>query len=251
MNRGVTLTIEPGTRVIVAANSDVENLMTDPFNLKQGICWEEDAAQRGVHFGEPYRDEANHIHIAVYGTLHAVGTADRMITITSDSPSPGRYDWSGLHFLHGELAYAVVEYFRGINPGDETTIRHCILRHVGECAVCVCDGQSGLIEYNTMYDAGHELIDTHPPAKPVIRNNNLGPNPMLVNPGGVEFGGVGIILDGTSPEIVNNTIKDCGSGILFISPPPTPYSDLISQLRNNNVFKSNEVDIEDHESRPR
>jgi len=52
--------------VLIAANSDVENLITDPFDLQQGIRQEQPGENpffRGVHFGEPFRDEGNHISI--------------------------------------------------------------------------------------------------------------------------------------------------------------------------------------------
>ncbi|MBI5061769.1 MAG: hypothetical protein HZB67_05655 [Candidatus Aenigmarchaeota archaeon] len=42
VSRGTTLTIRPGTTVLVAANMDAENLMTIPFWLKKGIAMERD-----------------------------------------------------------------------------------------------------------------------------------------------------------------------------------------------------------------
>lgn len=208
VEEGATLTIEPGTVVRVAANQDVENLMDWPFDLKQGVNTE-DTYEGGVHFGEPYRDEANHISIVVNGTLHAVGTPEEMITITSDSPTPGVYDWNHLGMAHGILSYCTVEYYRTFDPGDGTEISNSILRHVGECAVCA--NSSVVIEYNTISYAGHELIDMHQ-SSPVIRNNHLGPSP----------GHAAITMDGGSPQIINNVIEGCGQGIHFISPPGNP-----------------------------
>jgi len=204
----VTLTIEPGTVVRVAANQDLENLMTWPFDLKQGVNTE-DTYEHGVHFGEPFRDEGNHISIIVNGTLHAVGTPEQIITITSDSPTPGIYDWNHLGMAHGILSYCTVEYYRAFDPGDGTEVSHSILRHVGECAVCA--NSTAVIEHNTISYAGHELIDMHQ-SSPVIRNNHLGPNPRHA----------GITIDGGSPQIVNNVIEGCGEGIHFISPPGNP-----------------------------
>ena len=227
VDEGFTLTIEPGTKVFIAANQDSANLFTDPFDMQQGIRQEnsdEDPYYRGVHFGEPFRDEGNHISIRIQGTLHAVGTPEQMITITSDSPTPGIYDWNHFEFNHGILSYAVVEYYRVIGPGDGTEVSHNILRHIGECGVGA--NSSVVVEYNTVSYAGHELIDMHN-SSPTIRNNYLGPNPDHV----------GIVIDGGSPEIVNNTIEGCHLGILFISPPDTP-------ILENNTFIDNNKDIE-------
>jgi hypothetical protein len=101
-----------------------------------------------------------------------------------------------------------------------------------------------------MYDTGHELIDTHAPRHSVIRSNHLGPNPMLVNPGGYEGGGNRVMVDNTSPEIVGNTIDGCESGINVISPPLTPYDELVPQLCRDNVFIGNRADIRDHNVNP-
>ncbi len=215
--------------MLVAANQDSANLFTDPFDMQQGIRPEnpdEDPYYRGVHFGEPFRDEGNHISIRIHGTLHAVGTPEQMITITSDSPTPGIYDWNHFDFDNGTLSYCIMEYYRCFNPGNDTVISHNILRNVGECAVCFFSGQSALVKHNNISYAGHELIGMEN-SSPTIRNNYLGPNPDHV----------GIVIDGGSPEIVNNTIEGCYHGILFISPPDTPISE-------NNTFIDNNKDIE-------
>ncbi|MBU1879530.1 MAG: hypothetical protein KJ734_11315, partial [Chloroflexi bacterium] len=73
VEEGVTLTIEPGTVVRVAANQDTTNLFDWPYDMQQGVKKEHNY-EYGVHFGEPYRDEGHHISIQILGTLHAVGT---------------------------------------------------------------------------------------------------------------------------------------------------------------------------------
>ncbi len=233
VKNGVTLTIEPGTRVLIAANQDAENLFNDPFEMKQGIRQEhpgEDPYYRGVHFGEPFRDEGNHISIHIRGTLHAVGTPGQMITITSDSPTPGIYDWNFFNFDKGVLSYCIMEYYRGFSPGNDTVVSHNILRHVGECAVGFFAGQSALVEYNSISYAGHELIGIED-TSPTIRNNDLGPNPKLS----------GIVIDGGSPLITGNTIKDCGAGLSLLVPPKDP--NLKDDILKNNTFLNNEHDV--------
>ena len=198
---GVTLTILPGSVVRIAANQDVENLSPlEPFWMLAGTNWGPDDYENAVLHGEQYRDEAHHISIRIFGTLQAVGTPERMILITSDSPSPTVWDWNLFMFRQGILSYAIVEYYRGLNG---PLISRCILRHVGGCAVC---RDSGIVEYNTISYARHELIDT-PDSSLVIRGNHLGPN-----------GGNGITAGGGAPQITDNTFDQCGTGIQFIEP---------------------------------
>jgi len=106
VERGYTLTIEPGTIVLIAANQDVDNLFDWWFDMQQGIAPNDDwyAFDHGVHYNEPYRDEGNHVSIRVFGTLHAAGTSEKPIMIRSDSPDPGIYDWNFFDFLGGILS---------------------------------------------------------------------------------------------------------------------------------------------------
>lgn len=220
--QGVTLTVMPGAMIRIAANQDKNNLFDFAFDLRIGIQNEVNNIN-GVHYGEPYRDEGHHVSIRIEGTLVAVGTPDKMITFTSDSPNPGIYDWGHFEFAHGILSYSKVEYYRVLGPGNGTEVSHNILQHIGECGVCA--NSSVIVEDNTISYAGHELVDMHQ-SSPVIQNNILGPNPDHA----------GIVIDGGSPRILNNTITGCGVGIDFISPPENPTLE-------GNVFQKNGQDI--------
>ena len=253
VNEGVTLTIEPGTTVLIAANSDANNLFKHADMMKQGLNTAE-PNHPAIFLGEPYYDESNHIQIAVMGTLHAVGTPDQMITITSDSPNPTMYDWTGLEVWNGIMSYTIVEYYRSFGPLNGVLVSHCLLRHAGGCAVCFADPEAAagvVIEHSTISYAAHELIDTHSPCDVIIRNNHIGPNPSMVNPGGYEEGGNGIVLDGGAPEIVGNTIEGCESAINFIVPPAIPYEKFIPQLCRDNDIIANYVHIRDHHGNSR
>jgi len=219
-----TLTIEPGTRVLIAANRDEDNQNTGSIEMRQGIK-QEDNHEGGIHYHEPYLDEGNHISIRVDGTFNAVGTEDNMIVITSDSDSPTMYDWNYLNFNEGTLSYCIVEYYRFITPGEKSVVSHNILRHIGAAGIG-CGKGSPIIEYNEISDAGHEAVDMHG-GSPTIRYNHLGPVP----------GNVGIIIDGGSPAITGNTIEGCSFGILFISDGSTP-------IIEDNTFRNNECDIQ-------
>lgn len=221
---GYTLTIEPGTTITIAAKSDSNNLITDEFNLKQGIREPlpgRNPDYQGVHPGEPFRDEANHISIHIFGTLHAVGTPDQMITITSDSSEPDIWDWNFFTFNNGIMSYCLMEYYRILHPGNGTTVSHNILRHAGECAIGAGQTNNGtaLIEFNHISYAGHELIDIQE-GNPVIRNNYLGPNPCSCCRCGI------VVVSGT-PEIYDNQIFGCHHGILLLGGTPLIYDNNI------------------------
>jgi hypothetical protein len=216
VERGYTLTIEPGTKITIAAKSDSNNLNTDEFNLKQGIREPLPGINpdyQGVHPGEPFRDEANHISIHILGTLHAVGTPDQRIIITSDSPDPEVWDWNAFTFNDGILSFCTLEYYRTLHT-RHGIISNNVLRHVGECAVCIGPFDSGkvTVENNMISFAEHELIDIQG-GNHIIRNNYLGPNPGILCHSGI------VIVDGM-PEICCNQIYGCKSGIVLIGGTP-------------------------------
>lgn len=221
--RGTTLTIEPGTLVRVAAHADSKNLFLFPlFDLKSTINTTKDYDQY-VHRNEPYRDEGNHVSIRIKGTLEAVGTPENGITITSASSTPSRYDWNVFAFEKGRMEYVTMEYYRAFSPGNGTLVSRSVFRHVGECGICA--NSTAVVEYNTAFDTGHEIVDMHD-SSPTIRFNTLGPAPEKS----------GIIIDGGSPTIIGNRIFNVRDGINFISPPDNP-------IIKDNIFESTEEDI--------
>jgi hypothetical protein len=229
----VTLTILPGTTVLISANNDINNLFghwecdgIENYDLLIGIK-EEDNFNCGVHKGEPYRDEANHISIMINGTLKAIGTEEDRIVFKSDSPHSTIYDWNHFDIHNGILSYADVENYRVLETKGDVEISHNNLKNMGECGVCANSDKAKIL-FNKISYAGHELIDMHD-SSPFIHSNHLGPNPNRA----------GIIIDGGSPQITANKIEGCGGGINFISLPDQP-------IIEDNVFLNN---LEDTTSR--
>ncbi len=229
VEKGVTLTILPGTQVIISANKDTQNLFghmecdgIKDYDLLIGIK-EEDNYNCGVHKGEPYRDEANHISIIIRGTLKAIGTENNRIVFKSNSPNPTIYDWNHLSVQSGILSYADVENYRNLDTHGDVEISHNNLKNIGECGVCANSDKAKILSNNISY-AGHELIDMHD-SSPLIHSNNLGPNPNRAC----------VIIDGGSPTITANKIEGCGGGINFVSPPDKP-------IIEDNVFLNNRED---------
>ncbi len=235
VEEGITLTILPGTQIIISAGKDAQNLFgygecdgIKEFDLLSGKK-EEKTISCGIHRGEPYRDEANHISIIIRGTLKAIGTEDNRIVFKSDSLNPTIYDWNHLEIQNGILSYANIENYRVLGTrGDDVEISHNNLKNIGECGICA--NSKAKISFNTISYAGHELIDMHN-SSPIIRNNIIGPNPD----------GSCITIDGGFPQITNNTFKNCGGGISLLVPASdTEFEDNV--LRDN-TFLDNSNDI--------
>lgn len=233
--KGVTLTIKPGTTVLVAANSDKDNLMTSLFWQKSGLYLGEGRDQY-IHQGEPYRDEPNHITIWIEGTLNAVGTEQQKIIFKSDSPNPDRYDWNTFQIRNGELSYAVVRDYRALDLKTGTKLTHSELYNVGECPICMRDGKNILIAYNWIHDSGHEVIDNFR-SSPTIINNRFGPSPQFLNPGGYTSGWIGLIVGSGFPTIKNNTIEIFDDAVSFFD--KESYDKLGEQVLRDNIFRDN------------
>ncbi len=235
VEEGVTLTILPGTQIIISANKDIQNLFghwkcdgIKDYDLLSGKK-EEKNENCGIHNGEPYRDEANHISIMIQGTLKAIGTEDNRIVFKSDSLNPTIYDWNRLEIRNGILSYANIENYRILEAqGDNVEISHNNLKNIGECGICA--NSKVKILFNTISYAGHELIDMHNNS-PTISSNKLGPNPNRSC----------ITIDRSLPQITGNTIKGCGSGISLLVPSSDPTFE--SRVLRDNTFIGNSSNI--------
>ncbi len=230
-----TLTILPGTTVIVSANKDTNNLFgrgtcdgIKNYDMLIGIK-KEDNYNCGVHLNEPYRDEKHHISIFVLGTLKAVGTEENRIVFKSDSQNPTIYDWNHFVIRNGILSYANLENYRVIDTVGDVEISHNNLKNIGECGICANSDKAKIL-FNTISYAGHELIDMHN-SSPIIRNNHLGPNSNRSC----------ITIDGGSPQVTGNTIEGCGSAISLLVPLSDPKFE--DSLRKENTFLNNAKNI--------
>lgn len=235
-----TLTIKPGTTVLVSTNSDKNNLIFLPFMLKKGIYTGEKFRDKYVHRGEPYEDEANHISIWVEGALEAIGTPENKIIIKSDSPVPGRYDWTRFHIEHGAISYAEISNYRGLDLRTGTKLTNSELYNGGGCLICMRDSNNILIEGNWLHDSNHEIIDNNN-SSPTIINNRLGPSPQVKNPGGYNAGWGGLIVGSGFPTIQGNTIEGFNDAVSFFD--KESYEKLGAQVLRENTFKGNRENV--------
>ncbi len=245
---GVTLEILPGTHILVAANSDVQNLFGADscggtgFDLRTGIL--SGSPFCGVNTGEPLRDEGNHVSIVVDGTLLAIGEPGNRITIESDAATPSRWDWNRLSIRAGVLGFANVSDYRVIDtypPYGEVTFHNNVLKHVGECAICANSSGTRVVD-NHISDAHHELVDIHQ-ASPVILGNTFD-NPtkagVTVASGhpvieGNHFVSSGIFFtDQHGPgggHITHNTLESSAGMALKCSSPVITHNNIYGPVR--------------------
>ncbi len=164
---GVTLTIKPGTVILVSANSD-----------DSGVGGEHIIDELTVE--DPSSSEEytlSHTHISIAGRLVAVGTPEQKIIFTSSAEEPSYTDWDGITFestSSGEMKYSVIEWTHtgpALHGTDNVSISYSEIRHIfwGALHAFEC---SPVFEYNVLDDIGHEAFDTHK-ASPVIRYNNI------------------------------------------------------------------------------
>lgn len=194
--QNITLTVLPGTTVLVAAHSDDQH------------SGGHEVPADGYNDNDPTRlFDYPVTHISIYGRIVARGTPDNMITFTSDSPTPGYVDWQDIGLEPGSIMeYCIVEYARnGVDASfaeDNALISHNIVRHTLWGGIG-CGSASPTVTYNHIYDCGHEGVDTQPEGgKPYIAYN------MIENCAG------GIVINpGALPTVEHNTLINNDRGI--------------------------------------
>ena len=166
MKEGVSLTIEPGTIVFIASHSDDQH---------GGEVCEVDPINPHEFFGADYK--LSHTSVTIDGSLHAVGTPNNPIIITSDNAEPTLWDWDHLSIRNGTLRYTLIEYGWGVCvTSSSVEISHCVIRKMLQQGLLVSPGYgiteeiSPNITYNFIYDVGHGPVQAFS-SKPYIANN--------------------------------------------------------------------------------
>jgi hypothetical protein len=142
---GVTLTINPGTRILFAPSRDYKNQSTIGFAV-------------------------------VEGTVKAIGTPEQQIWFTSDAEIPINGDWRGIELYKTNSSvfkYVIVEFSGlGISQFDsKVNISHSIVRWVNAEGIYM-ERSSPVIEYNLLYGNGyHEIALEQYNYDVQIRNN--------------------------------------------------------------------------------
>lgn len=197
-----TLTIEPGTIIYIASNSD------DRQANDTGGCFDEITCK----YGDPTLNVgwgANATSIdGRGGEIIAVGTADKPIVFQPEGGSTSTSQWAGLYIEKGSLKYSKLLYGNGLQvlgqSGDVeisfNEIRYCLIDCFGVFKEDVW------IHHNIIEGGGHQAMG--------IQSNNI-----LIEHNIVLHGNLGINIEGDGPNgatnviVRNNLIIDCGNGI--------------------------------------
>ena len=172
--RGASVTIEPGTIVLVAAKSD---------DQKQGIINEIDT----YNPKDPPSDDRELVFIMISGELLVNGSKEQPVIFTSDVARPQNNDWSGLLVAGDgarlEISSAIIEFAISLGIGSpDVVIEKSIIRNLQQSIVV------GEIKPETNLEDIYEF-------QPIISENyiyNMGRNAITIRSG--------------SPEIANNVI---------------------------------------------
>lgn len=189
-----TITIMPGTKVLVSIKGDKSNLDFLPWHRKNGVNtgdWEQ-----GVSNGEPFWDETEKIQIHLNKVL-VLGEVANPVIIASDSVNPSPYDFNVLSIRSGEINYAKFSNYRRFLIGPDVVIRNSSFKDTGECSLCLYAGKPQVLK-STFENSLRESIWIER-ASPLIEDN------LFIN-----LEGDGIRIDSkriSAPLILNNTFE--------------------------------------------
>ncbi|MFH1148713.1 MAG: right-handed parallel beta-helix repeat-containing protein [Pseudomonadota bacterium] len=186
---GVTLTIEPGTRVLFAKNSDDQ----------QG-GWDSSKSE-----------------LTVYGTLIAQGTASERVVFTSDAATPQADDWCGILFFGGQgtLDYCDIQYasyYAVYLDNASPVISHTIISQNAGYGVYCSSLSNPIIDGNTIANNTYDGVYIED-SSATITNNTIQNN-------GQEWGS-GVCCYSSSPQdgfvtvISGNTISGSYNGVYW------------------------------------
>ncbi len=195
MASGATLTIDPGTTVYIASNSDDQHGgvscrddYIDDHNDPVGLgSWAQDAIWidgRG-------------------GLINAVGTHDQPITFRPEGNSTSPGQWDGIMIEQGTLQHAIVLY------GGRTAVQalgeygveiaHNTVRYAHWCGIGAnTDGV--WVHHNVVEGGGHQAI--------AVQGNSVAEHNFVTR----AHSGIHIEL-ARRAVVRNNIVVDCGSGI--------------------------------------
>lgn len=230
VEKGVTLTILPGTIVTVSAFNDDQHKGNDhphdpPFPK------------------DPDRKETQSTVIQINGILNASGTADKKIVFTSDKKQT-TYDWDGLYIAHGRLEYALVEYARynNIQESSDVVISNSIFRNSLEDCLGIGHARpvSPQILNNEFYNCGHEGID-NAGGSAIIKGNYFHlENPEMQPDPSIGGNGIGV-YQYSYPVIENNRFEKLRIAIFFLQDSRNEKEAGKKVMIRNNTIENNDI----------
>lgn len=215
-SNGANLTIEPGTIVYIASNSDDRHANDTDGCFDEVTCKYDDPTMR-VGWG------ANAVLIdGRGGVINAVGTPGEPIVFRPEGDSTSTSQYDGIYIERGALEYSRILYGSGMQvlgqPGvvevAYNEIRHFLVVGIGVFK------EGAWIHHNILEGGGHQAIGT--------ATNNV-----LIEHNTILRCNVGINVENAGDQIPrdiivrNNLILDCGNGIGIFA--------IDSEISNNTI----------------
>lgn len=203
---GTTVTIAPGTKVLVADSHDRLNLNFVPWYSKSGLNIGE--GKFGVRNGELFWDERQKIHLD-FGRLVAVGTKEQPILIKPDiNREASPYDFNGITIHQGVLSNVYISNYRKLAIKGPVTLQDSRFINSADCAICVEYSDPSIFS-NTFEGTIRQYISVVG-GNPQITNNIFLSSPK----------GKGIVVDpqiSGAPTISHNNFDIGSQAVEFLS----------------------------------
>lgn len=226
VGKNCTLTIEPGTTVKFAKNSD-----STSHGSTTGIT-------DSVFPNDPAHKPSEMSGIELWGgTLTANGTARSPITFTSAAETKTAGDWQSITFADSSstlsLKNTVIEYgYYGVQVSaaatdTNVTIQDNTIQQAVACGICTGSDTATYtvvltLSGNTIIGCGHEGIDLHSNATVMVENNTITDSKAKFVADPSELGGNGVAVDKSASTIQNNTFLRNNQGIGCVSDGSNP-----------------------------
>lgn len=132
---GVTVTVLPGTKILVENHGDRSNMDFIPLHWKFGVNSSQEVINE-IRPGEPFLDEKQKISIRLF-KFYAQGTKQDPIIIKSASFTPSPYDFNKIYIKTGLLSNVYLSNFRRLEIGSGIFVTNSSFKNIGECAICI------------------------------------------------------------------------------------------------------------------
>ena len=223
---GVTVTVSPGTRILVENTGDKSNMDFIPIHQQFGVS-DAPTPIAGIRHGEPFLDEANKISLRFF-KLIATGTKEQPIIIDSAATSKSPYDLNTIFIASGALINVNLAHYRRLEVGS-VTINNDTFTDIGECAVCISRASPTIL--NSTFDRSLRDYIWVERGSPLIEGNLF-----------LSIKGNGIVVDPErlgAPKIIANDFQLPGqSAVYFLS-----GGEKVGGIITNNLFAAGDITI--------
>ncbi len=209
-DHGVSLTINPGTKVLFEKNHDIASASWAKWADEYMKESNDPTKAKGYFRNDPTRAEGyRESHFSLTAKIIAVGTKEAPIIFTSAQIKKEYADWITLVLLSGSRLENVELSFarNGVNVEEKDVIIKNSIIHDSLWSCIDVWSTDSVIEGNEIYHCWHQAIGFKVPGPNIARNNYIHDALLGVN---CEFG--------ANPEINNNRFisapycKDCPEG---------------------------------------